>query len=403
MPASTLILRLSPSPIFNGNDATAASSVEVYGTLTLSDGATINQTVPITLTDNGQPIATTLIYEPGVYYETPTMGAYSPSIINLPYSGSNVLVAQITDSLGNSIVSQPLYTVTVSNEIPFGTVETDYYEVSGFTEIFDDYPAPSQLYSLYEGILGRAPDPFAYETFDNSLPEIFASPTPSIPSALASTSAVAQDLLSSAEFTAQYGPVGALSQVGFITDIYEHALGRAPDPSGLQTWENALNGGQSEAEVAAQISISPEAIGDATPAFTTPPYIFAPSAIDTSIARLYYGLLDRPPDLAGLTGWESFANTMNSSAPLATLPTIVNYFLQSNEYAAANGSISNAQFINELYQNALGRVADAAGDQQWLNALNQGSSRATVAIGIIESPESTAHLAPNIEYGFKLA
>ncbi len=171
----------------------------------------------------------------------------------------------------------------------------------------------------------------------------------------------------------------------------------------MQTWENALNGGQSEAEVAAQISISPEAIGDATPSFTTPPYIFAPSAIDTSIARLYYGLLDRPPDLAGLTGWESFANTMNSSAPLATLPTIVNYFLQSNEYAAANGSISNAQFINELYQNALGRVADAAGDQQWLNALNQGSSRATVAIGIIESPESTAHLAPNIEYGFKLA
>jgi hypothetical protein len=103
MPASTLILRLSPSPIFNGNDATAASSVEVYGTLTLSDGVTINQTVPITLTDNGQPIATTLIYEPGVYYETPTMGAYSPSVINLPYSGGNVLVAQITDSVGNSM------------------------------------------------------------------------------------------------------------------------------------------------------------------------------------------------------------------------------------------------------------------------------------------------------------
>jgi hypothetical protein len=41
-----------------------------------------------------------------------------------------------------------------------------------------------------------------------------------------------------------------------------------------------------------------------------------------------------------------------------------------------------------LYQNSLGRPADAAGEQAWDNALASGMSRGQVALGFAESPEN---------------
>ena len=56
-----------------------------------------------------------------------------------------------------------------------------------------------------------------------------------------------------------------------------------------------------------------------------------------------------------------------------------------------------------LYEGALGRAPDQAGEQSWTSALDQGASRGSVAVGIAESPEAMANLSAQIETGLRLA
>lgn len=103
------------------------------------------------------------------------------------------------------------------------------------------------------------------------------------------------------------------------------------------------------------------------------------------IARLYYGLLDRSPDYAGLDSWKQSG---------LSIQDIAKSFLASPEYAADHGNPSNTEFVTQLYEGALGREPEAAGLNSWVAALDQGASRASIALGISESPESVQHNNP---------
>ena len=67
----------------------------------------------------------------------------------------------------------------------------------------------------------------------------------------------ANALLTSAEFTAKYG---SPDDTTFVTQIYENALGRAPDATGLGNWLGQLAGGTGRYQVVVDISESPEAV-----------------------------------------------------------------------------------------------------------------------------------------------
>ena len=167
--------------------------------------------------------------------------------------------------------------------------------------------------------------------------------------------------------------------------------------SASQGWVNALNNGQlTRAQVAVDIATSPESQGDLAATFQTG--VFVPSATDASIARLYDGLLGRAPDTAGLQNWEAAAASGTS------LATIASSFISSSEFAAAHPNQTNDQFVQILYQGALGRSsAGDPGAQGWVQALNGGATKASVALGIAESPEAVTHLSSQIETGYKLA
>jgi hypothetical protein len=62
---------------------------------------------------------------------------------------------------------------------------------------------------------------------------------------------IAQDFIDSAEFQQDYG---ALTGGAFVSTLYLNVLHRAADPTGLQYWTNALQKGQSEASVLASFS-----------------------------------------------------------------------------------------------------------------------------------------------------
>jgi Ca2+-binding RTX toxin-like protein len=95
-----------------------------------------------------------------------------------------------------------------------------------------------------------------------------------------------------------------------------------------------------------------------------------------AVYRLYQATLDRVPDAAGQAGWTELLAT-----DARTLAGVAAGFVGSAEFQSVYGALSNAAFVELLYQNVLGRAADAGGLAGWTNALAGGTSRAQVVTG----------------------
>jgi hypothetical protein len=122
--------------------------------------------------------------------------------------------------------------------------------------------------------------------------------------------------------------------------------------------------------------------------FTDGTGVFDPTGTAEDVARLYNALLQRAPDVAGLMAWT--ASIDDSHVPLSD---VANSFATSPEFIQTYGSLSDDSFVQKLYLNALGRPAEAAGEQAWDDALASGMSRGQVAQGFAESPENRANTA----------
>ena len=109
--------------------------------------------------------------------------------------------------------------------------------------------------------------------------------------------------------------------------------------------------------------------------------VFVGNKPDGDAMRLYQALLDRSPDAPGAQYWLTQVAGGEGTFKLA------NAFMASPEYIAAYGTQTNTQFINQIYDNAFNRAPDAGGLAYWTNALNNGASRANVAVAIVGCPE----------------
>jgi phospholipase/lecithinase/hemolysin len=116
--------------------------------------------------------------------------------------------------------------------------------------------------------------------------------------------------------------------------------------------------------------------------FTDGTGVFDPTGTAEQVARLYGSAFHRAPDLAGLQNWTSAIDGGSMS-----LLDVANSFTTSPEFVSDYGSLSNADFVNQLYQNALGRAGDPAGVQTWNGVLAAGASRGAVLLGFAESQE----------------
>ncbi|WP_434775485.1 DUF4214 domain-containing protein [Pseudomonas oryzihabitans] len=106
------------------------------------------------------------------------------------------------------------------------------------------------------------------------------------------------------------------------------------------------------------------------------------SEAEATALRLYEGLLNRDADATGAQTW-----TGALAGNGGDLNAIANGFLNSAEYTS-QGTLSDAQYIQSLYTNALDRTADAEGLVHWAQMLATGTTRADVAIGIVGSAEA---------------
>ena len=100
------------------------------------------------------------------------------------------------------------------------------------------------------------------------------------------------------------------------------------------------------------------------------------------VYRLYEATLDRAPDAGGYVSW-----TGSLATGQIDLIKAATGFVKSQEFQNTYGALNSEGFVQQLYQNVLGREADAGGLEGWTARLEGGTSRAEVVIGFSESLE----------------
>jgi Ca2+-binding RTX toxin-like protein len=110
--------------------------------------------------------------------------------------------------------------------------------------------------------------------------------------------------------------------------------------------------------------------------------------------RLYQAAFNRTPDLAGLGYW---IGAGDRGTPLLS---VSEGFVTSKEFTDTYGSLSDAQFILQLYLNVLHRAPDQPGLDFHVNHLQAGNTtRASALMAFSESPENQAALIGVISGG----
>lgn len=109
--------------------------------------------------------------------------------------------------------------------------------------------------------------------------------------------------------------------------------------------------------------------------------------------RLYQAAFNRTPDVGGL-GFQMSA--LDNGLGIAQVAA---NFIASPEFQATYGSLTDSQFVTQLYANVLHREPDAGGLAFHVDHLAHGFTRADVLVGFSESPENQAALIGSIQNG----
>ncbi len=245
--------------------------------------------------------------------------------------------------------------------------------LSGEEQVLPFDSTAAQVYRLYQATLGRTPDHAGHLAW-----------IARVNNGLSAQDAAAQ-FVSSAEFTQRYG---ATDNTNFVSLLYRNVLAREADSGGLNAWVGSINGGTTRAEVVLGFANSGEFINNVTA--DSVQYTYAGYKADKvdDVFRLYQATLARNPDADGLWGWSS---QLAGGRPESD---VARGFVASAEFQQTYGNTSDAQFINLLYQNVLGRSADGAGQTGWQARLDGGWSREDVVLGFSQSAEFVNATAP---------
>jgi hypothetical protein len=259
------------------------------------------------------------------------------------------------------------------------------FEVLSFLDgrlAFDVSDRAAVVYRMYGAAFDRTPDALGFEGWVSALERG------------ASAETIGAAFAGSPEFGQAYG---ALSNRGFVEQLYRNVLDREGDDAGVADWTGRLDAGAlTRGGVLVGFSESPEHVerlrapvqaglwdGDETAA---------------SVARLYHAALERAPDADGLTGWT------RAVAGGTALAGVADGFAFSAEFQNRYGALNDEGYVRQLYRNVLDREADAPGLAGWLGELASGRlDRGDVLLGFSDSPEFQVRILPTIDGGILLA
>lgn len=172
-----------------------------------------------------------------------------------------------------------------------------------------------------------------------------------------------------------------LSDVEYLNVLYRTLFDRDADQNGILGWIDRMNNGLSRERVQHGFYNSQE--------FSNLADSFGVTAIRDDeqlegvgdfVNRFYRLVLGREADPAGFNDW---VNQLNSGTRSGT--DIANGFFNSPEYV--NRGQSNEDFLNTLYQAFFNRAADAGGYQSWMESIANGATRQNIIDGFSNSQE----------------
>lgn len=99
------------------------------------------------------------------------------------------------------------------------------------------------------------------------------------------------------------------------------------------------------------------------------------TTLASQVQELYIGYLGRAADKAGLDFWVKAIENGTS-----TLESVALGFTLSAEYKAAYEGLTTTQLVARVYQNVLGRAADADGLAFWVGEINKGVIKADTLV-----------------------
>ena len=232
---------------------------------------------------------------------------------------------------------------------------------------YDTTDVSTVVYRLYDAAFDRAPDVFGLADYSRALSE-----------GRATVQSILNTFAVSAEFQARYG---ALNNDQFVREMYRFSLNREGDAAGVQGYVTALNNGSlTRAQVLGIFSESTEhqALVNAV---ITANGLYVQDEATIAIARMYDSVFNRLPDLGGL---QSYRDAVDQGYTLKEIGAVL---VGSPEFQQRFGALTNQQFVEQIYRFVLDREGDAGGIAGYVQALNQGYTRADVVLVLSESPE----------------
>jgi hypothetical protein len=109
--------------------------------------------------------------------------------------------------------------------------------------------------------------------------------------------------------------------------------------------------------------------------------LLASSRANGEVARLYHTAFSRQPDAGGFEYW---IGQRLSGRPLTAIAL---EFARSKEFLGRYGHLGDQEFVQQMYQNVMGRKADSGGLEYWTSRLEGGNTRGWVMVGFSESAE----------------
>ncbi|HEY4375646.1 MAG TPA: DUF4214 domain-containing protein, partial [Acidimicrobiales bacterium] len=166
------------------------------------------------------------------------------------------------------------------------------------------------------------------------------------------------------------------SAANLVTEQYVDLAQRQPTTLELNTWSTAIDGGNCAADTL---------IAQLVPTSQT-------STI-AKVVRLYLAYFNRSPDLGGLNYWIDQIDNHGK-----TIDTASNQFAHMIEFTTTYGSLTNAQFVNLVYNNVLDRDGDPPGIAYWTGRLDsKARTRGSVMTSFSEAQESRGKETNKVE------
>ncbi|WP_177201675.1 DUF4214 domain-containing protein [Butyrivibrio proteoclasticus] len=180
------------------------------------------------------------------------------------------------------------------------------------------------------------------------------------------------------------------SNEDIVNDCYNAMLGRSADPEGFSNWTSNLEAGMTMEAIFAGFVGSQEFDSLCKSYGIKPGTYVVNEARDKNagvtkfVNRLYTQALGRPYDVGGLNDWCSQINANLSRDNIMNVST--NGFFHSQEFN--NKNLNNEEYVKVLYRTFLGREYDAPGLADWVGQLDSGEKdRDGVMRGFAYSPE----------------